>query len=68
MREEVVDNLHLFSEFLIQTVSLHIFGWVHYRDWGLVTVFSGRLEHDGGNVCVHTGSLGRTVFLVFTFS
>jgi len=68
VREEVVDNLHLFSEFLIQTVSLHISGWVHYRDWAVVTVLSRRLEHGGGNVCVHTGSLGRTVFLGCTFS
>jgi len=67
VRERVVDNLLLFWGFLIQTVSAHISGWVHYRDWTLVMVLSGRLEHGGGNVCINTGSLGRTVFLECTF-
>ena len=68
MREGVVDNLLPLLGFLIQTVSVHISGWAHYRDWALVTVLSGRLEHGGGHVCVHMGSLGRTFFLRWTFS
>ena len=54
MREGVVDNLLLFCWFLIQTVSVHISGWVHYRDWALVTVLSGRSEHSGWKcLCSH---------------
>jgi len=34
----MVDNLLLFWGFLIQTVSVHMSGWVHHRDRALVTV------------------------------
>ena len=54
--------------FLIQTVSVHISGWVHYRDWALATVISGRLEYgSGGNVCSY-GVTREGVFLECTFS
>lgn len=63
MREGVVNNFLLFWGFQFrQSVCIYL-GGAYYRDWGVVTVPSGRLEHGGGNVCVHKGSLERKVFL-----
>ena len=35
-----------------------------YRCWGSASLTVTLVEHGGGNVFVHRGSLGRTVFLV----